>query len=403
MSEKLAGDRSPCRGSGGDVPRSKLDDMPPVTEPQTRRTLVESKGISVVDFRCRAHVEPLGPEEPNPTHGIVFVRQGVFRRTQPGEALVADANQVLFFNAGEPYRYAHPLPGGDECTVVVLDGQRALELVMRHAPRDAESPEVPFRLSHGLASARAARLHYELLALVRQGAPKIALEDVVAELADEAVGVAYRRRGVRGERESASATARQRRRELVEAAQLAVNARLERLPSLAELAAELGCSPCPSVAHLPSDGRPQPARHTPAGCARAGLRLVWPRARAISPRWRSSSATPTTATSRTPSAESGECRHHGSVSGFAVRRGSAQQPSSLPRGRRLDSGKERSSSAADSLGSGGVSCRIASTRSLPRGAERRKPARSAASSNSSAAYTTVARGTGRRWPRRSRA
>ncbi len=225
------------------MPRSKLDDMPPVTEPQTRRTLVESKGVSVVDFRCRAHVEPLGPEEPNPTHGIVFVRQGVFRRTQPGEALVADANQVLFFNAGEPYRYAHPLPGGDECTVVVLDGQRALELVMRHAPRDAESPEVPFRLSHGLASARAACLHYELLALVRQGAPKIALEDVVAELADEAVGVAYRRRGVRGERESASATARQRRRELVEAAQLAVNARLERLPSLAELAAELGCSP----------------------------------------------------------------------------------------------------------------------------------------------------------------
>jgi AraC family transcriptional regulator len=212
-------------------------------QPQTRQKLVDSFGISVVDFRCRAHVEPLGPEEPNPTHGIVFVRKGVFRRKRPGETLVADANHVLFFNAGEPYRYSHPLPGGDECTILVLDGQRALELVRRHAPRDALSPETPFRLGHGLASPRAARLHYELLGLVRRGAPKLVLEDAVAELADEAVGTAHRTRGVRTERESASTAARRRRYDLVEAAKLAVNERLEALPSLGEIAGELGCSP----------------------------------------------------------------------------------------------------------------------------------------------------------------
>ena len=83
-------------------------------EPQTRRTLVDSPGVAVVDFECCAHVEPLGPEEPNPTHAIVFVRRGVFQRKQAGETLVADANHVLFFNADQTYRYSHPLPGGDE-------------------------------------------------------------------------------------------------------------------------------------------------------------------------------------------------------------------------------------------------------------------------------------------------
>jgi AraC family transcriptional regulator len=212
-------------------------------KPQTRETLLDSLGVSVVDFRCRAHVEPLGPEEPNPAHGIVLVRKGIFRREQQGETLVADANHVLFFNAGEPYRYSHPLPGGDECTILVVDGQRALELVRRHAPRDAECPETPFFLGHGLASPLAARLHYELLALVRRAAVKLALEDVVAELADEAVGAAYRTRAVRVKRESASASAGRRRRDLVEAAKLVVNERLESLPSLGELARAFGCSP----------------------------------------------------------------------------------------------------------------------------------------------------------------
>jgi AraC family transcriptional regulator len=214
-------------------------------KPWIRRTLLESPGASVVEIRCRAGVEPLGPEEPNPTHGIVFVRSGVFRRKVRGETLVADANHVLFYNAGEPYRYAHPLPGGDDCTVLALDGQRALELVGRHAPRDAERPETPFRLGHGLASPLAARRHFELLALVRSGAPKLDLEDVVADLADEAVSAAYRARGGGASKEPVSLMARRRRRDLVEAAKVALNEALEdgTVPSLGELARALGCSP----------------------------------------------------------------------------------------------------------------------------------------------------------------
>ncbi len=217
--------------------------MPESPKAQTRHTLMKSLGVSVVDFRCRAHVEPLGPEEPNPTHGIVFVRKGVFRRTQQGETLVADPNHVLFFNAGQPYRYSHPIPGGDECTILVVDSHRALELVAHHAPRDAERPEVPFRLGHGLSSPRAAQLQYELLGLVRRGVSLLALEDVVAELADEAVCAAYRTRGVRVQSGSPSTPARRRHHELVEAAKLAINEHVESPPSLGELARAFGCSP----------------------------------------------------------------------------------------------------------------------------------------------------------------
>lgn len=215
----------------------------PAPAPSTREVLMESLGVSLQDFRCRAHVEPLGPEETHPTHGIVFVRQGVFGRAVGDETLVADANHVLFFNAGEPYRYSHPLSGGDDCTVIAVDTDRARELIAHHAPRDAERRERPFALGHGLSSPRAARLHYELLGLVRRDAPRLAVEDAVAELADEAIGAAYRTCGAGRGREPSSAAARRRARDLAEAVKVTLNDRGESPPSLGELARSHGCSP----------------------------------------------------------------------------------------------------------------------------------------------------------------
>jgi AraC-like DNA-binding protein len=231
------------RKAAAGSPVESVRSMPGTTPTLSRRTLVDSLGVSVMDLHCRAGVEPLGPEEPNPTHGIVFVRKGVFRRMRRGETLVADPNHVLFFNAGEPYRYAHPLPGGDECTVLAVETQRALELVAHHAPRDAERPESPFRIGHGLSSPGAARLQYELLGLVHRADSRLALEEVVVELADEAVGAVYRTPGVREEHTRWSAPARRRQRDLVEAAKVVLNERVESTPSLSELARALGCSP----------------------------------------------------------------------------------------------------------------------------------------------------------------
>lgn len=211
--------------------------------PHTRRTLVESLGIAAVDFRCFAGVESDGPEEPNPTHSIVFVRRGVFRRTHCGERFLADPNHILFFNASHPYRYSHPMEGGDDCTILAVATPVALDLVAQHAPRDAERAETPFRLGHGFCSRRAALLHYEFLGLVRRSGSMLAVEDALSDLAQEALRAVYEAHGASEKTKSGSPVAIRRQRELCEAVKAAVNARIESLPSLAELAQSLDCSP----------------------------------------------------------------------------------------------------------------------------------------------------------------
>lgn len=212
----------------------------------TEQVLFQSDAISCIDFRCRAHVEPEGPEEPNVTHSIVFVRRGVFQRTQHRESLTADPNHVLFFNALEPYRYAHPVPGGDDCTILALATEAALNLVAQRSPWDAEDSARPFRVPYALSSHRAARVHYELLALLRRPASPILIENAMVELAEEAMRVAYTSndRPRTQEKNSLMAAATLRKhRELTEATKLALNQSLETLPTLDDLARSLACSP----------------------------------------------------------------------------------------------------------------------------------------------------------------
>lgn len=150
---------------------------------------------------------------------------------------------MLFFNAAEPYRYAHPVPGGDDCTILAVETRRALEIVARYAPRDAENAKAPFRRDHALSGSRVAWLHYEMLQLLRKRDEALLLEDVIWEIADESVRAAYREEPSRERRETMTAGARRRRRDLVETAKLAINERLETPPSLGQLAARCGCSP----------------------------------------------------------------------------------------------------------------------------------------------------------------
>ena len=210
-------------------------------EQQTRRVLFETVGINVVDFCCAAPVEPTGPEEPNPTHSIVFIRSGIFGRIVHRHTLVADANHVLFFNAAQLYRFSHPVCGGDECTILTITTSAALELVAGHQPRDAERSERPFVLGHGLVSRRAGCLHYELLALLKRSASKVEIEDVLTELADQAIDVAYQTHHRQQDRPTPAGN--RQRRDMVEATKIAINRRMDSIPSLGELARSVGCSP----------------------------------------------------------------------------------------------------------------------------------------------------------------
>lgn len=196
----------------------------------SRAVLFASDPISVVDFRCSEHGRKDGPEEPNSTHSIALIRRGVFQRSEWGCPLVADANHILFFNEGQPYRYAHPVAGGDDCTILTIATPLALQLV---APRDAERP---FQHGFAMISTRTARLHYELLALLSQRASLLAIEDSLAELAGAAVRDAYATHDRPIDKPL-------RHRELTEEAKVILNGHLESPPSLTDLGRTLGCSP----------------------------------------------------------------------------------------------------------------------------------------------------------------
>ena len=227
----------------------KVMDSPSIPEratPHTRRLLYNAMGISFIDFHCWAHVELDGPEEPNPTHSIVLVRRGVFQRTQHRAMLTADPNHILFFNALHPYRYSHPLPGGDDCTILAVETDTALNLVARQSPWDAEQPGQPFHIPCAVSSHRAAAIHYELLALLQRPSPQLVIEDAMVELVEETIRSGYASYGEQRKREKHSRTtagAARRHRDLTEAAKLAINENLGALPGLGDLARDLACSP----------------------------------------------------------------------------------------------------------------------------------------------------------------
>ena len=211
-------------------------------EPQQREhRLFSSPEISVTDYRCRVACHPTGPEEQLDSHGIVFVRSGAFRCTIDGETIAADPNYVLFFAPGRPYRVAHPVAGGDDCTTVSLSPELVRDLVAAHAPRDADRAEAEFPSSRTFCSARALRLQYDLLAALRAGrAPVLAVQDLVGALADEVVREAY---GAAGSLSLPRPGEARRARELAEAARAHLQASVSAPPPLEVLSRALGCSP----------------------------------------------------------------------------------------------------------------------------------------------------------------
>jgi hypothetical protein len=66
----------------------------------------------------------------------VFPYRGVYVRHLGQDQAVAEANQVLFFNASEGYRISHPVPGGDGSLTLVISEPQLHEMAPRNFLRD---------------------------------------------------------------------------------------------------------------------------------------------------------------------------------------------------------------------------------------------------------------------------
>src|SRR5215472_9461092 len=76
-------------------------------------SLLKSKTVAIRETYCQGSCRHQSAEEWTTTTQLVFPYRGVYVRHLGDDQAVAEANQVLFFNAAEGYRVSHPVPGGD--------------------------------------------------------------------------------------------------------------------------------------------------------------------------------------------------------------------------------------------------------------------------------------------------
>src|SRR5580658_1599743 len=99
-------------------------------------SLLSSPVITIRDTYCRGTCRHQSAEECTTTTQLVFPYRGVYVRHVGVDQAVAEANQVLFFNAFEGYRIIHPVPGGDASLTLVISEAMLRELAPRTLMRD---------------------------------------------------------------------------------------------------------------------------------------------------------------------------------------------------------------------------------------------------------------------------
>ena len=163
---------------------------------------------------------------------MVFPFRGVYVRHLGNDQAVAEANQVVFFNATEGYRVSHPVPGGDASLTLVIREAQLRELAPPALLRD--SPALAFRQQRLRIDARA----QVLVALLRHSLREKIAEPLEAE--SLALTLVQRALGPRTTHRAGATVGRQR---LVDRVKLVLSSDLARRWTLAEIAAEVRGSP----------------------------------------------------------------------------------------------------------------------------------------------------------------
>jgi len=194
--------------------------------------LLNTETVAIRDVVCGGECRHKSDEECAQAAQLVFPYRGVYVRHLGRNDAVAEANQVLFFNAAESYCVSHPVEGGDACLSLSI-----AEPVLRELAPKAQVNErgaLTFRRQRRRIDPRA----QALVAVLRHGLSRKAAETLEAET----LALTLVRRAL-GERTSHAAGASPGRQKLVDRAKLVLSADLARRWTLAEVAAEVGVSP----------------------------------------------------------------------------------------------------------------------------------------------------------------
>jgi AraC-like DNA-binding protein len=174
----------------------------------------------------------MSTEECTATTQLIFPYRGVYLRHLAHDQAVAEANQVLFFNANEGYRVSHPVSGGDGSLTLVIEESLLREL----APAGLlhRQSGIAFRHQRLRIDART----QAMVALLRHSLRENTAEPLEAEI----LALTLVRRAL-GPRSSHAAGASRGRQKLVDRAKLVLASNSARRWTLAEIAAEVRVSP----------------------------------------------------------------------------------------------------------------------------------------------------------------
>jgi AraC family transcriptional regulator len=196
------------------------------------QTLLNTASVTVRDVSCAGHCRHQSAEECASATELVFPYRGVYARHLGRDQAVAEANQVLFFNAAEAYRVSHPVAGGDASLTLRIDESLLREI----APKPLLRPGtlLAFRPQRSRIDPRTQALVALLRHGLRQGtAQPLEAESLVLTLVQRALGP----------RTSHIADAGIAPQRLADRVKLVLASDLTRRWTLAEIAAEVGGSP----------------------------------------------------------------------------------------------------------------------------------------------------------------
>jgi AraC family transcriptional regulator len=195
-------------------------------------SLLKTPTVAITETYCEGSCRHQSVEECTATTQLVFPYRGVYVRHVGSDQAVAEANQVLFFNATEGYRVSHPVPGGDASLTLVISEPQLRELAPRTFLRHGTT--LAFRQQRRRIDARAQVLVAVLGHSLRHNiAEPLEAESLALTLVQRALGA----------RTSHAAGASVGRQLLVDRAKLVLTSDLARRWTLAEIAAEVRCSP----------------------------------------------------------------------------------------------------------------------------------------------------------------
>ncbi|HEX2662447.1 MAG TPA: AraC family transcriptional regulator [Candidatus Acidoferrum sp.] len=195
-------------------------------------SLLKSQTVAIRETYCQGSCRHQSAEEWTTTTQLVFPYRGVYVRHLGDDQAVAEANQVLFFNAHEGYRISHPVAGGDASLTLVIRESQLRELAPRAFLRGGA--RLAFRQQRLRIDARG----QVLVALLRHSLRHGIAEALEAE--SLALTLVQRALGPRTSHAAGASFARQR---LVDRVKLVLASDLARRWTLADIAAETRCSP----------------------------------------------------------------------------------------------------------------------------------------------------------------